>query len=321
MRLGGLLRASQASSSIGPNDLLELTIATGLASEVPMVHQSRVAADGTIDAPLIGRVVVAGLEASEAADRIVSASVTRGIYTRPQVSVAISEQATHQVTVLGAVGEPGVQELPRSGCDVLTAVAAAGGFTKNAGAIVEVLRSSSLPIASTEPAVGPPGKIKQVSFDAPGVPQVASSASAEVIDLSNPTSLPPGKLSLNDRDILVVRPLEKRMIHVTGLVKSPDQFELVEDHDFRLLDAIAMAGGITTAIADKVLVVRQFEDRPEPVVIQVSISQAKRDGSENIVLQAGDLVSVESTAATVALSTFQNLFRITMGVGGNLSLF
>ncbi len=161
--------------------------------------------------------------------------------------------------------------------------------------------------------------MQQASFEAPAAPR--ATASAESIDLSDPSKLPPGQLSLNDRDVIVVRPREKRVIHVTGLVNKPDQFELLEDHDFRVLDAIAMAGGVTTSIADKVLVVRQTEGSAEPSVIQVSVSRAKKDGSENLVLQAGDLVSVESTAATVALSTFQNLFRITMGVGGNLSIF
>ncbi|QDT69695.1 Polysaccharide biosynthesis/export protein [Planctomycetes bacterium MalM25] len=318
MRLGGLLAATAPSSAVGPGDLLEATIATGMAGEEPMVHQTRVAADGSIDTPLIGRVAVAGIEPSQAADQIASAAVARGIYVRPQVSVVVAEQATHQITVLGAVDEPGVQDLPRSGCDVLTAVAAAGGFTDEAGTVVEVLRSSSLPIAATTPG-GDGSEVQQVSFDAPALP--GGTAAAESIDLSDPSKLPPGQLALNDRDVIVVRPREKRVIHVTGLVEAPDQFELLEDHDFRILDAIAMAGGVTTPIADKVLIVRQMEGAPEPVVIQASVSRAKKDGSENLILQAGDLVSVESTAATVALSTFQNLFRITMGVGGNLSLF
>lgn len=318
MRLGGLLAATAPSSAVGPGDLLEMTVATGMAGEEPQPQQVRVAADGAVDVPLIGRVAVQGLEPSQAADQIASAAMVRGIYVRPQVSVVVAEQATHQVTVLGAVGEPGVQELPRTGCDVLTAVAAAGGFTDEAGTVVEVLRSSSLPIASAGSAPPKEG-IQQVAYEAPAA--TLTNATAESIDLSDPSKLPPGQLSLNDRDVIVVRPREKRVIHVTGLVESPDQFELLEDHDFRVLDAIAMAGGVTTPIADKVIVVRQMQDEPEPIVIQVSVSRAKKDGSENLILQAGDLVSVESTAATVALSTFQNLFRITMGVGGNLTLF
>lgn len=318
MRLGGLLAATVPSGAVGTGDLLDMTVSTGMAGEEPLPQQLRVADDGTVDAPLIGRVAVAGLEPSQAADQIASAAMARGIYVRPQVSVTVAEQATHQITVLGAVGEPGVQELPRTGCDVLTAVAAAGGFTDEAGTVVEVLRSSSLPIAAVEPEKEG-GEVQQVAFEAPAPPN--RSAAAESIDLSDPSKLPPGQLALNDRDVIVVRPREKRVIHVTGLVESPDQFELLEDHDFRVLDAIAMAGGVTTPIADKVLIVRQMEGAPEPVVIQASVSRAKKDGSENLILQAGDLVSVESTAATVALSTFQNLFRITMGVGGNLSLF
>lgn len=318
VRLGGLATTTAPSAAIGADDVLKMRIVTGLAAEEPIEHQARVAADGTIDTPLVGRVVVAGYEPAVAADQIAAAAVARGVFVRPQVSVEVESPATHRVTVLGAVGEPGVKDLPRSGCDVLSAIAAAGGLTEEAGAVVELLRGGSEQLAEA----APPSEVQQVAFNQPQAgPLAALRSRAEVIDLARPEATPPDRLRLSDRDVIIVRPKQMRVIHVTGLVKSPNQFELMEEHDMRVLDAIAMAGGPSSVVADKVLVLRQLPRQPEPVAIEVSIAQAKKDGSENLILQAGDLVSVESTATTAVFDTFTTLFRVTMGVGGNLTAF
>ena len=119
----------------------------------------------------------------------------------------------------------------------------------------------------------------------------------------------------------MVLPEEKRVIHVTGLVNKADQFELPRNQDVRVLDAIAMAGGVSSPVADKAFVIRRLPDMPEPVVVQVSIAKAKRNGNENLHLAPGDLVSVETTVATAFVDTARNLFRMTLGVGSNLATF
>lgn len=318
VRLGGLASATAPTDAIGPEDLVEVTVATGLAGEEPLVHQARVGRDGSIETPLIGRVVVAGMEPAQASDQVAAAGVARGVFVRPQVSVAVVQQATHRITVLGAVGDPGVKDLPRGGCDVLSAIAAAGGLTDEAGVVVELLRAKQIGLADASESPAGDG-VQQVSFDAPAA--ASGRPRAEVINLADPAATATGRLELDDRDVLVIRPKEQRVVHVTGLVEKPAQFDLMHEHDLRVLDAIAMAGGISTPIADKVIVVRQLESRPEPLVINVSLSRAKKNGAENLILQAGDLVSVESTPTTVAFDTLQSLFRVTMGVGGDLSLF
>lgn len=317
VRLDGLATASVPSAAIGPEDLIEVRLVTGMAGESPIEHKARVALDGSVEAPLVGRVEVAGVEPAVAAERIASAAVARGVFVRPQVSVAVSEPATNRITVLGAVKEPGVQDLPRSGCDVLRAIAAAGGLSEDAGAVVELLRADSGALADA----APPGEVQQAAFNAPGPLRAAVRARSETIDLAHPEATPPERLRLADRDVIVVRPRQQRVVHVTGLVKTPNQFELMEEHDLRVLDAIAMAGGASSLVADKVLVLRQVPGRTEPAPIEVSIARAKRDGAENLILQSGDLVSVESTPTTTVYDAFATLFRVTFGIGGNLTAF
>jgi hypothetical protein len=87
------------------------------------------------------------------------------------------------------------------------------------------------------------------------------------------------------------------------------------------LDAIAMAGGTTSVVADKVFVIRQSAGMPQPAVIKVSIARAKRHGDENLLLSAGDLVSVESTVSTMTLDTVSKFFRVALGLSGNVAAF
>jgi protein involved in polysaccharide export with SLBB domain len=89
----------------------------------------------------------------------------------------------------------------------------------------------------------------------------------------------------------------------------------------RVLDAIAMAGGVSSPVADKVYVIRHIDGELEPAVIQVSIAKAKRSGDENMLLTTGDLVSVESTIATQSLDTLSTFFRVGLSMGGSMFAF
>jgi polysaccharide export outer membrane protein len=114
---------------------------------------------------------------------------------------------------------------------------------------------------------------------------------------------------------------QKRLIHVTGLVVKPNQFELTREKEIRVLDAIAMAGGTSSPVADKVIIIRHLPNMMEPALVKVSIWRAKRNGDENLRLAAGDLVSVESTASTMAVDTMTKFFRVALGVSGNVAAF
>lgn len=317
VQLTGLSGFGGAAAAIAPADVLSVQVLTGIETEPVEPMRLRVDAQGAVDVPIIGRVAVAGVEPEAASARIVAAAIERAVYVNPQVNVQFEERASHSVTVLGAVNEPGTKQVPRTTCDLLTAIAAAGGFTEEAGAVVEVLRHDPASVSSLAEGRDD-SEIRQVAFEGPASDFTRR---AEQIDLSNPAARPRALSPLGDRDVVIVRPREKRVVHVSGLVAEPNQFELPQDHDLRVLDAIAMAGGATTAVADKVIVIRQGPELDSPLVVQISIAEAKRNGKENLRLQSGDLVSVEPTVATTVAETFTNLFRITMGLGGNLTLF
>jgi polysaccharide biosynthesis/export protein len=57
---------------------------------------------------------------------------------------------------------------------------------------------------------------------------------------------------IDDGSIIMVREQEPTTIQVIGLVRRPNQFEIPPERQVRLLDAIALAGGLTLELADKV---------------------------------------------------------------------
>ena len=327
MDIAGMVGPGTGTNQISPGDLLEITIASGRNEEQEQEPlEVRVTREGTVNASPIGPVHVAGLEPFAAEQQIAEAAIQRGVFVRPSVTVQVLTPAVNRITVLGAVTEPGVKELPKGSSDLARALAAAGGLTEEASTKVDVLRYSTQTfMAGAE--MGPPAPVANgvalASYQpssAP-VPGAMSAPQTVRIDLAQAPAESHPNYALGDRDVVMVLPQEKQFIHVTGLVREPDQFELPRNQDVTVMDAISMAGGVSSPMADKVYVIRRLPNMPEPAVIEVSIAKAKRNGDENLRLAPGDLVSVERTMSTVMVDSIMTMFRVGFSVGGNLVAF
>lgn len=318
------------NSLIGPDDLLDITIVTGRDAEKSEPVAVRVSKEGTVDVSPIGPVQVSNLDPVGASQQIATAAIDRGIYTQPNVTVEFKKKSVNHVTVLGAVEEPGMLELPRNSSDVVSAIAMAGGLTELAGTEVEIIRQTSknndyTRFAENAPPASSGTSESEIELAAYSTlsNQVASSASpvggplTQRIDLAELVNgRVNGDYRLEDRDVVMIKPRPKRTIHVGGLVKNPGQFELSHTEDVRMLDAIALAGGSSSIVADKIFVIRPVKGRPQPLVIQASMERAKHNGQENLILMEGDLVSIEQTPATAVLDSLTKLFHVTLGVTG-----
>ena len=110
-------------TTLGAGDVFEVRV----YGELGLSGTFRVAQDGTIDYPFVGRVEVRGLEPPAVADRL-SEGLRNGNYlVHPQVSVMVTEYNSKRVTVMGAVREPGTFPLS-PGLTTVQAVSLAGGF-------------------------------------------------------------------------------------------------------------------------------------------------------------------------------------------------
>jgi polysaccharide export outer membrane protein len=291
--LSRLARSASPSDLVYVGDVIDVTISTGFEEESPQNWPLRVAENGQVNVPLVGPVRVAGLLVTDAEQAIRREGITRRVYRDPHVSVMLKDRRTNRVTVVGAVKEPGTHTLAAYNSDLLSALIAAGGLTEQASTIVEIrnLADSPMTFASHDPR-------RETS---------AQTESVRVDLLAASEGIGPD-YQISDGSVVMVREQAPKNIQVIGLVRKPGQFEIPTGQEMRLLDAIALAGGRNLQIADQVHVIRNLEGA-EPIVIEASMRQAKRGGAANLLLAAGDVVSVEETPLTFTVGTIQSFVR------------
>lgn len=121
------LPAPVTSTTIGIGDLVTIQ----LVGERDLPTDYRVAPDGTIDYPYVGRVSVKGREPQEIVDLLRGKLVEDKVLSNPQMSLMVKEYVSKRVTIIGQVGKPG--EVPwTEGMKLVGAISAAGWFTQMA---------------------------------------------------------------------------------------------------------------------------------------------------------------------------------------------
>jgi protein involved in polysaccharide export with SLBB domain len=109
--------------ALGVDDVFDVRV----VGEADLTGTYRVAADGTIDFPYVGRMEVVGLRPGQVQEQL-TARLKEGYLRDPQISVLVKEWNSRKVNVLGQVGKPGpVAYFPRM--TIVDAISAAGGFT------------------------------------------------------------------------------------------------------------------------------------------------------------------------------------------------
>ena len=89
---------------------------------------------------------------------------------------------------------------------------------------------------------------------------------------------------------VIVAEIHSRKVFVTGEVAEPGVFDL--QPNMRLLQALAMAGGLTPYAKDRVVVLRQIEGGEERIEVRPSRIISGRDLDGNLLLRPGDTLVV-----------------------------
>lgn len=316
--LSRLAQSQTRSEQIYPGDILDLSIVTGLEDQVPEPIPLRVSDDGTLNVPLVGPVMIAGMALQDAERAVRDESIRRGVYRAPQVALLVNERRSISVTVVGAVKEPGIKKIDVNSNDLLSAIVAAGGLEKDAGTTIEIRHPAGVTMI-TEAIPGPQPGGPNTQFAGFRRRQVQLPARSTKVDLKDAVARGNSDLHLEDGSTVMVMKQPDRIVHVMGLVKAANQYQMPVDQDFRVLDAIAKAGGRTLEIADSVTVIRQVPGTDKPVVISISVREAKSNSDANIRLAEGDVVTVEETPSTFVINTLREFVRF--GISGAVPLF
>jgi protein involved in polysaccharide export with SLBB domain len=238
-----------ADYQIGPEDLLEISVL-----EAPdLTRTVRVSDDGTVSLALLGSIQTAGLTTRELQSDLQER--LRHTYMKdPQVSVFVQEMRSHPVSVFGAVEKPGVYQI-RSAKTLIEVLSMAQGLAIDAGDTVIVMRhpgdmadltfaslfntNSTLrtdhPAEIATPAQGPSGL---ATAESAGSESITINLK-DLLDSSNPRSnvlVYPGDL---------VKVARAGIVYVVGQVRKPGGFLLKTNENISVLQAIALAEGLT----------------------------------------------------------------------------
>jgi polysaccharide export outer membrane protein len=243
---------------IGPKDLLEITV-FGL----PELNQTvRVSEDGSITMSLLGRVEVSGLTAQELEKKL--ASILDKQFTKEaRVTVFIKEY--QKVSVIGAVGRPGMYELVGP-TTLLQVIAQAGGLTAQAMNELFVYR------------LGKDGKQTRIAIK------------VEELMINSNQDL---NIELQPKDVVTI-PIDQMLnVFVYGEVKTPGAIPYLSSKKITLLQAIAQAGGTTEwAKKSRVMIKRKDKKTGKEMKINLNLKNIINGKIADIVLEEGDVVIV-----------------------------
>jgi polysaccharide export outer membrane protein len=247
---------------VGAEDLLEISV-----FEIPDLNRIvRVSEKGTISLPLLGEMEVRGLTTMQLEDHLREALSLKYLQD-PQVSVFVREFGSKKVSVIGAVGKPGVYQMlgPRT---LLQVLSEAGGLGREAGSHLFVIRSVA---GGATDAI--PVKIGDLLMNRD----------------------PELNLAVNPGDIISV-PIDRPVyIYVDGAVKTPGRLEELESRPITLLQAIAKAGGVTErANLKSIQILRRGSDGMQGD-LRVSLKKIRQGKDRDPVLEEGDVVVVPET--------------------------
>jgi polysaccharide biosynthesis/export protein len=242
----------QTTYILRPNDVVRLSV----YEEPDLSVQVRILKTGQASFPLIGSVQIGSLSVSAAATKI------RDLYAKdylvdPKLTLTVDEYATEFISVIGAVKSPGQIPMPVSGhLDLASAMATAGGIAENADANnIQLVRAA--------------GGTSTFSMSA------IEGASGRV------------KLEAGDRIIVNQSAFVGKTLTVLGQVGKPGPVAFPIDGRLDLVNAIALAGGLTELANPKKVSI----NRRGRVTI-VDFKAISQRGDKPYLLQPDDVITV-----------------------------
>ena len=304
-----------SNERVGCGDVLDVSLAAGLGAEAISRFPVRVGDDGMAFLPEIGSLPIAGLDLPGAEQTIAAACVHGGLYRQPQVTVTMKRQRVNRITVVGAVKDPGIHELPREASYLMAAIVVAGGLDEDAGTSVEIRRPAGPSRLASD---GPSSFGESVQFAGHARDVSQQRVDLVCLDLANSVLEGTATNYLDDGTVVRVERRRPEPVQIVGLVQKPGQYDFPVNHELRVFGAVAMAGGLSHKLANKVFVIRNCPDGQGTAMIEVDLRAAKRNAEENLRLAPGDIVSVEQTPLTVIVDVIN---EIPFAVGATMPIF
>ena len=250
---------AQGDYMLGPEDMIEITVwgHEDLKRMVP------VSLEGTITFPMIGEVRAAG-KSTQQLEKELARKLGDGYLKNPQLTVTVKDFKSQKVFVMGEVKSPGTYPVTKEN-NLLFALSQAGGFTKDAGEEVVVIR--------------PRDPVKQGKMMT--LEEAAADKKTTILRVNLKDALGGDRkdnIPIRDGDSIIVPKMP--FFFVMGEVKKPGQFPL--ERGTTVLNGISIGGGLTEKAApNRTKIVREVEGKKTEIKVNMET-----------LVQAGDTIIV-----------------------------
>lgn len=207
--LPALALAGELLEALGAGDTIRITV----FQNPDLTTEARISEQGTVVFPLLGELGVAGRTPAEAGALIAEQLRQGRLLKNPQVSVAVVQLRSRQVSVLGSVARPGRYTLDGTSSHVTDILALAGGIDRNGADGVIVIGTRN-------------GRPARIEVNVPAIYRKG--------DLSN-------NIELQGGDIVFAPPAP--VFYIYGEVQRPGAYRL--DPGMAVINALSLGGGLT----------------------------------------------------------------------------
>jgi len=285
---------SVAEYVLGPDDQI---LIRALDPEEISGKNVLIETNGYISLPMVGRVRASGLTISQLEAEIVSR--LKEYIREPQVSVSIAEFGSQPVSVVGAVGNPGIIQL-RGHKTLLDVISQAGGLKNEAGNSITITRrkeNGPIPLPLAMP-------------DSSGEFSVAEVSTKSILEGRNPLE----NIQIRPRDVITVPRAE--LIYVVGAVRRPGGFALNEREHISVLQALSLAEGLDrVASAGNARILHSSDGGATRTETSVDLNKILAGKTEDVPLLANDVLFIpNSMAKNATLRGIEAAIQIGTGI-------
>ena len=319
------LSSSPGDYQIGPEDLLEISVL-----EAPDLNRTvRVSDDGAISLALLGSIQAAGLSTRQL--QAVLEDRLRETYMKdPQVGVFVQEMRSHPVSVFGAVEKPGVYQI-RCAKTLVEVLSMAQGLANDAGDTVIVVRhtgdpgdlavaalldsrSTAVRDVPSEAVVPIPSTVSRATDGTAGIEGITINLK-DLLDSSDPRS----NVLVYPGDMIKVT--RAGIVYVVGQVHKPGGFLLKTNENISVLQAIALAEGLTSNAKGKEARIFVGGTNGSPKEVPINLDKILAGKAPSPLLKPDDVLFVPNSGGKEALHVLEQSTAGIVGALGGAAIY
>ena len=252
---------------------------------------------GNLDLPRIGVVHAAGLTADQLQEKLTD--IYKEYLQNPVVSVSVAEFQSEPISILGAVGAPGIHQI-KGRRTLFEVISEAGGLREDYGNTIMITRRMEwgpipLPNATTDPTGG--YSVAEVSI-------------RSVMNAQNPQE----NIEVKPYDVITVPKAEQ--VYVIGAVKKSGGFVLSEKSDLSALQALSLAEGLErSAGSSNAKILRVSAGSATRQEIPIDLKKILEGKQPDVPLLANDILFIPTSAAkNASLRAIEAMIQIGTGM-------